>query len=466
MTRERARRILRASAVLVVLALMLVVVGMTLTASPAHAGVTYAGGGGGELTKFGGNVTVGPGQHEKTVIVFGGNATVNGTVDESVVAIGGDATVAGTVGQSVVAIGGDVVLRPTAVVGHSLANGDPALVSVGGTVRQAPGAQVTGGTKIFKRGHWLGALGPLTRVGWWPRFGWSLTGWVIQTAIFLVLGLVAAALMPRQLLAVERHVMQRPGASLGWGALTFFVIVPVALVLLVATVIGIVVAIPLALFALPLGYFFVTTGVAAMLAQRVLASGGRKQNLMAAVAVGIVATTLVTRIPVAGIIVLLVMTLFGTGAAVLALLEWRRERRPVPVTAGPGGPHGAGGGSPGGYGGGPGGATPPSGYPGATAGQPGGAGPSAAAAPSASAGFAAASQVQAAGPEAVTQVQATGAEPVTQIQPGGFEPVTELQAGPAVEAPQAPVPPAPPDASLLPLPSSHVLPPRQQTGQE
>ena len=101
-------------------------------------------------------------------------------------------------------------------------------------------------------------------------------------------------------------------------------IVPVALVVLVVSIIGILVAIPLAVFVL-LSYFFVTTGVAALLAQKVL--GNREQNLMLAVAVGVVGTTVISRIPVAGGIALLAMTVLGVGAGVLAFAEWRRDRR-------------------------------------------------------------------------------------------------------------------------------------------
>ena len=49
-----------------------------------------------------------------------------------------------------------------------------------------------------------------------------------------------------------------------------------------------------------LAYFFATTGVAAFLAQKVLTAFGGKENLMLAVTVGVVGTTVVSQIPVAG----------------------------------------------------------------------------------------------------------------------------------------------------------------------
>jgi len=148
----------------------------------------------------------------------------------------------------------------------------------------------------------------------------------VQTAFFLVLALVAAALMPRQLHAVQERLAGRPWPSLGWGALVFFVIAPALAVALVVSIIGLLLVVPYLLFLL-LAYFFVTTAVAAFLAQRVLAGSGGRENLMLAVSIGVVGTTIVSRIPVIGPVLLVVMTLFGTGAAALTVADWRRERR-------------------------------------------------------------------------------------------------------------------------------------------
>ena len=79
--------------------------------------------------------------------------------------------------------------------------------------------------------------------------GLQLLGWLIQTAFCLVLALVAAALMPKQLRAVQRSWAQA-GASLGWGALAFFVIAPAVLVVLVISVVGLLLVLPYVLFVL------------------------------------------------------------------------------------------------------------------------------------------------------------------------------------------------------------------------
>jgi len=263
-----------------------------------------------------------------TVVKAGEDVTiVAGESVATAVAFGGDVIVHGTVRNTVVAFGGDIRLGSTARVGTDMSAEDATVVAIGGTVTRASGAEVTGQTQTFDSAGWGDALGwAAQRVAFTPWWGLSLVGWVVQTAFFLVLALVAAALMPNQMRAVRRHLGRRPWASLGWGALSFFLIVPAVLVVLVISIVGLLLVIPYVLF-VTLAYFFVTTAVGAFIAQRVLSGGGRKENLMLAVTLGVVGTTIVSRIPVAGPLLIAVMMVFGSGAAVLAVAEWRRARK-------------------------------------------------------------------------------------------------------------------------------------------
>ena len=212
-------------------------------------------------------------------------------------------------------------------MGKDLTPSEASLLLFGGELTQAPGAQVTGQTKTFTGVNWGDFLGWAGRgMIFSPMLGLSFFGWLVQTAFFLVLALVAAALMPRQLRGLQRQLGRKPWASLGWGALTFFVAVPAILVVLVISIIGLLLVLPYGLFVL-LAYFFVTTGVGAFLAQRVLTGFGGKENLMLAVVIGVVGTTVVSRIPAIGPILLMAMMVFGAGAAILGVAEWRREKR-------------------------------------------------------------------------------------------------------------------------------------------
>ena len=353
---DRILRVLRPSLALAALAAVVVLLGLAI-AGPAHAaaesptpaatkpadaakpakapkpatpsalstrGIASQGG---SDVRFGENVIVPKGTRVPAAVAFGGDILVNGRVTDYVVAFGGDITINGTVGTSVVAFGGDVRLGPKAVVGRDLKSSDASLILFGGKLTRAPGAQVAGQTKEFQGVHLGDALGWLGRgMLFSPLLGISFFGWIVQTAFFLVLALVAAALMPRQLRGVQRQLGRKPWASLGWGALAFFLVVPAILVVLVISIVGLLLVLPYALFVL-LAYFFVTTGVGAFLAQKVLTGFGGKENLMLAVTIGVVGTTVVSRIPAIGPVLLIAMMIFGTGAALLGVSEWRRSRR-------------------------------------------------------------------------------------------------------------------------------------------
>lgn len=340
MKTDRIVRIVAPAAVLTGLAVVLVVIGM-LVAGPAAASATPAPAPtdvnvelrSDALVRFGEDVLVPAGASVPAAVAFGGDIVVEGEVRDAVVAFGGDITVNGRVGAEVVAFGGNVALGPAAVIGSDPASTDASVVLFGGRLTRAPGAQVHGQVETVEGLDWGKGAGWAARlliVN--PMWGLSFAGWVVQTAFFLVLALVAAALMPSQMRAVQAHLGRRPWPSLGWGALAFFIVVPAILVVLVISIVGLLLLIPYVLF-VTLAYFFVTTAVGAFVAQRVLTGGGRKDNLMLAVTLGVVGTTIVSRIPVAGPILVTAMMVIGTGAAVLAVVDWRRQRRAVAAGA-------------------------------------------------------------------------------------------------------------------------------------
>ena len=290
----------------------------------------------------------------QVIVEFGDPVKVaSGETVETVVSIGGDVTIAGTVQNTVVAVGGDVTLRSTAVVGAGVSDPNASsVVVINGELTREAGAEVTGGIDTVDVGNAGDAVAWAADRDTWRPFSaiGSFVVWLICTVAFLLLGLIAAAVMPSQIRAVERHISLRPAASLGWGALTF-ILVPIAFVVLAITIIGLLVVIPAAL-ALPFFTFFVVTAVGTYVVERLFAAQ-LKGNLMLAVVIAVLATSLVTQIPVFGGIVLFAMVLIGTGAAMLALAEWRRNRKaaraalaiaagsgPVGPGPGPGAPYG------------------------------------------------------------------------------------------------------------------------------
>ena len=173
---------------------------------------------------------------------------------------------------------------------------------------------------------WRGGFGWVARGIFLNPGGFSLFGWLLQTAFCLVLALVIAALMPKQLRAVQQNVGRKPWASLGWGALVFFVVAPAILIVLVISLIGLLLVLPYLLL-VALTYFVVTTGASAFLAQKVITGFGGKENLMLAVTIGVVGTTIVSQIPVIGPLLMLALLVFGIGAAAIGVADWRRRRR-------------------------------------------------------------------------------------------------------------------------------------------
>ena len=291
---------------------------------------------------------------ERQVIVEFGDPVVvqRGERVQTVVSIGGDVTVAGTVDQTVVAVGGDVTLRSTAKVGGEMTGQDAIVVVINGELTRATGAEVQGDIEIVDVGNVGDAWEWASERGGWSALSpfASFAGWLVTTVILLLFGLLAAALMPGQLRAVGRKVMTRPGASLGWGALNVIVIVPVSLVVLAVTIVGLIVAVPAAVVLLFLVTPFVTTAVGTAVVERLF--GDRlKGNLMAAVAIAVVATSIVGRVPGLGFVVNVAMVFIGTGAAVMAWNAWRLERKALrsggaPAGGPAGGPYGAPGGAP------------------------------------------------------------------------------------------------------------------------
>ncbi len=294
------------------------------------------------------------GVQRQVIVEFGDPVTVaSGDTVDTVVSIGGDVTIAGTVQNTVVTVGGDVTLRSTAVVGAGVSDPNAtSVVVINGELTREPGAEVTGSIDTVDVGNAGDAVAWAADRDTWRPFSaiGSFVIWLIFTVVFLLLGLIAAAVMPSQIRAVERHISLRPAASLGWGALTF-ILVPIAFVVLAITIIGLLVVIPAALV-LPFFTFFVVTAVGTYVVERLFAAQ-LKGNLMLAVVIAVLATSLVVQIPVFGGIVLFAMVLIGTGAAMLALAEWRRNRKaaraalalaagsgPVGPGPGPGAPYG------------------------------------------------------------------------------------------------------------------------------
>jgi hypothetical protein len=279
--------------------------------------------------KVGNDVVIPAGDVVDGVVAIGGNVTIDGTANDTVVAIGGDVKVNGTVDKAVVAIGGDVTATSGASIGSGMKQGDTAIVAVGGKTTVEQGASVTGKVTRVDGLSWNGVGSAIAHHGPWT---WSLTpfgiaGGIGRIVFLLVAAIIVVAALPRQMAAVKEQVNGRFFPSLGWGALTAFVIVPALVVILIITIIGI---IPLIFVVAPALFLVGTFGVvcvAGVIGDRVMTQSDQRQNAFLVAVIGVLILGVAGLIPVAGAIIMAVAGVVGLGATLLAIGKTQRERR-------------------------------------------------------------------------------------------------------------------------------------------
>ena len=238
-----------------------------------------------------------------------GNVDIHGPVGGDVDAGFGDVYIDAPVGGDVDVGHGDVQLGSGARVGEkiSLGNGSfyPHQEAVFGNVETAGMA-----SSVEDEGSLLGTFS-------------DLIGWAVATLLLVAAAVLLAVAAPRPLRAATRSLEASPGRSfvLGLGSLPVAIILSV---LLVVTVVG-----GMLLFLLWPAYvallFFGLLVASYFLGRKVVLAMGRYRagDTMAA-AVGAIIVAAVLLIPVLGVLVLLALTLLGTGASVSALLSrWR-----------------------------------------------------------------------------------------------------------------------------------------------
>lgn len=242
--------------------------------------------------------------HGLTVIA--GRIRVDGDVGGYAVLTGGSIRVDGHIAGNLVATGGDLRLGPTAVVEGTLTFRGPRAAVI------EPGASVRGAVRNIT----------FERPAWWR--GWTvaaavlallwLIGWVVVGGVLLIA-------LPVATRAVTRAAQARPALALLLGLLVV-VVVPAAITVLTATLVGIPLALvgfALYLALLPLGYLAGVAAIGDWLLDRgghtlMLPTGRRVLAFIAA----LIAMTVVAVIPFAGWFIAALIWLIGIGAILLA----------------------------------------------------------------------------------------------------------------------------------------------------
>lgn len=319
-----------------------------------EATTSQQGGSGGQpqpIVMFGQNVELKAGDSAEAVVVIGGSAKIHGKVREAVVTIGGSSEVDGEVGEAVVAVMGNVHLKPgakihedavavmgTLTVDQGVTIGGDA-VSVGGKLAVADEAKVQGGRVNvglpipFFNSDWLGKwlkycvfeLRPLApQVG----FVWAIAG------VFFLLYLLIAAVFPRPVQACVDNLTQRPATTFLMGLLTK-ILVPVVVLILVVTGIGLIV-VPFLWAAL---FFAAVVGKVAVLEWLGLKLGrnfGRGfERPLVAFLIGAILLTLLYIVPILGLLAYTIFGIWGLGCAVTATFSRTCREMPDKPTAPP-----------------------------------------------------------------------------------------------------------------------------------
>lgn len=271
------------------------------------------------------------------VVAVGGNVLVNGDVGEAAVAVAGNAEINGTVADSVVAVLGNVRLGSNAIV-----LGD--VVSVGGQVEMADGAVVRGQVQPVEFG--FPGLPKFERLSTWVQqcvlklrplavqvpWVWAVAG------LFVLIYVLVAVAFPRPVAVCLEELTRRPATTFFAGLLVK-ILVPVVVLLLAATGIGLLV-VP---FVVAAAFFAAIVGKVAVLAFLGRAIGlpfGLKKNgsLLVPLMAGTVLMLVLYIIPIIGFMAYTLFGIWALGVAVTGAFQQiskEKPRTPPPSGAGP-----------------------------------------------------------------------------------------------------------------------------------
>jgi hypothetical protein len=244
------------------------------------------------------DLTVPAGTHRDVVILFNADATVLGEVN-TVVVIDGTATLSGARVETLVVAGGAVDIGAGSTVGEVRTVESTYLVDAGATV----GSQSSIEPAVIAAG-----LAPV-----------AIAVWIGVALAYVLAGLVVAAIAGSQLRRAGAAITSEPGA-VALGVLGVLFGIPLLILILAVTIVGIPTALAVAMVALPLFWFVGSLAVAVRIGDwLLLKTRGRIEahHPMVAAFLGVIVVGILSVIPLVGFVVA------SVGAGAVALVAWK-----------------------------------------------------------------------------------------------------------------------------------------------
>ncbi|HPU35637.1 MAG TPA: polymer-forming cytoskeletal protein [Bacillota bacterium] len=251
-------------------------------------------------------------------LVFGRYMTLSGEVGRQYLGSGENIRINGQVGGDIHLWGvKELNLGPLAAIGGSLSYRSPAQAEV------APGARVSGTTNWERLEQEVKKTTPIQQYDWAGALAWFAAG-------ILVWG-VLSLLFPGIWNHLSSTIQHSPGPVLGWGLLLLLV-TPLAVLLLLVTVIGIPLSLTLLAAYAALLYaakIIIGDAIGRFLARR-FGWEGRIHSVFPFL-IGYAGLVLLISIPVVGTILSIVIFSMAIGSVFLAIYRWRQQPLPAAI---------------------------------------------------------------------------------------------------------------------------------------
>jgi len=277
---------------------------------PASAGAAAGAGGhsGDAIVVISGDVTVDRGETVRGVYIGSGDARIDGRVSGDVVVLSGDVVVAGTIEGDLYTAGGRALLLPSAEV-----TGDVSYADEHPQVSNA--ARVHG--DVSKKS--VPDLGGIALVG-------GFIFWLAISVSMALLGLLLLLVAPRAAEAIQTRARERIGPTIAIG-IAIAIALPIGAVIAAVTILGLPLAILVALAIVPLGAVAYVSAAWA-LGRRVMKA---PRDRFLSFLVGIAILRAAALVPFVGALVGLAALIVGLGLIGAAIGANRTSADPAPA---------------------------------------------------------------------------------------------------------------------------------------